>query len=59
MLFGYFFFGKETSARAVHGFQEQGGMWVAGNRLHFYIATEGSSDYLLLSRDVVDCIGPV
>lgn len=44
------FFGKNSSAWCAHGFKEQGFMWVAGNKLHFYMSSEHSSHFLLLSR---------
>lgn len=50
-----FFFGKESSARSVHGLKEQGGTWVPENRSHFYTSSKGSSNFLPLSR--VSCRG--
>lgn len=50
LLGGLFFFWKESSARPVHGLKEQGGVWVAENRSHFYPSSEGSSNFLPFSR---------
>lgn len=54
---GWFFFLERRAKRNLS--MDSKNRAVAGDRLHFYMTTDGGSDFLLLSRGVVDCIGTV